>query len=58
MKLDEEGCEGAAFTDIALCATGMPVEQPKVALRLDRPFAFVISGADGLPLFFGAVKNL
>lgn len=58
VKLDEEGCEGAAFTDIAICSADMPVEQPKVELRLDRPFAFVISGADGLPLFFGAVKNL
>lgn len=58
VKLDEEGCEGAAFTDIALCGAAMPVEQPEVEMRLDRPFAFVISGADGLPLFFGAVKSL
>lgn len=58
VKLDEEGCEGAAFTVIVPYGAAMPVEQPEVEMRLDRPFAFVISGADGLPLFFGAVKAL
>ena len=59
VKLDEEGCEAAAFTAIIADATAaMPEELPVVEMNLNRPFAFVITGVDGLPLFAGAVNTM
>ena len=59
VKIDEEGCEAAAFTAIIGNATSaMPEELPIVEMNLNRPFAFAISGADGLPLFVGAVNTM
>ena len=59
VKLDEEGCEAAAFTAIIAEATAaMPQELPVVEMNLNRPFAFVITGVDGLPLFVGAVNTM
>ena len=59
VKIDEEGCEAAAFTAIvADCTSAMPQELPVVEMDLDRPFAFAITGADGLPLFVGAVNTM
>lgn len=58
VAIDEEGCVAAALTEIMLCGAGMPVEKPTVHMTLDRPFAFAITGADGLPLFLAAVNNL
>ena len=59
VKIDEEGCEAAAFTAIMADATSaMPEDLPVVEMELDRPFAFAITGADGLPLFVGAVNTM
>ena len=59
VKIDEEGCEAAAFTAIMANATSaMPEELPVVEMNLNRPFAFAITGADGLPLFVGAVNTM
>ena len=50
VKIDEEGCEAAAFTAIMGNATSaMPEDLPVVEMNLNRPFAFAITGADGLP---------
>ena len=59
VKIDEEGCEAAAFTAIMAEATSaMPEDLPVVEMNLNRPFAFAITGADGLPLFVGAVNTM
>ena len=58
VKIDEEGCEAAAFTAIAEATSAMPEELPVVEMNLNRPFAFAITGADGLPLFVGAVNTM
>lgn len=59
VKVDEKGCEAAAFTAItADAASAMPEELPVVEMNLNRPFAFMITGVDGLPLFLGTVNNL
>lgn len=59
VKIDEEGCEAAAFTAIMADTTAMmPQDLPVVEMNLNRPFAFAISGADGLPLFVGAVNTM
>ena len=36
----------------------MPEDLPVVEMNLNRPFAFAITGADGLPLFVGAVNTM
>ena len=59
VKIDENGCEAAAFTAItADCTSAMPEELPVIEMDLDRPFAFLITGVDGLPLFVGTVNTL
>ena len=59
VKIDEKGCEAAAFTAITDDATAaMPEELPVVEMNLNRPFAFMITGVDGLPLFLGTVNTL
>ena len=59
VKIDEKGCEAAAFTAITAEATAaMPEELPVVEMNLNRPFAFMITGVDGLPLFLGTVNSL
>ena len=59
VKIDEKGCEAAAFTAImADAASAMPQELPEIEMDLNRPFAFLITGVDGLPLFIGTVNTL
>ena len=59
VKVDEEGCEAAAFTAIAVeCTAAMPEQLPIVEMDLDRPFSFLITGASGLPLFLGTVNTM
>ena len=57
VKVDEEGCEAAAFTAIMYCGTAMPPDE-RVEFKLDRPFLFALMGIDGLPLFYGVVNQL
>ena len=59
VKIDEKGCEAAAFTAItAVESSALPEELPVVEMNLNRPFAFMITGVDGLPLFLGTVNTL
>lgn len=57
VKVDEEGCEAAAYTVIAVeCGAAAPADEP-VDFVLDRPFLFAITGSTGLPLFVGVVNE-
>ncbi len=56
VKIDEEGCEAAAFTEISYVGASMPPDD-EIDFVLDRPFIFVIRGMDGQPLFVGTVYN-
>ena len=59
VKVDEKGCEAAAFTAVRADAqSAAPEDLPVVEMDLNRPFAFMITGVDGLPLFLGTVNNL
>ena len=59
VKVDEEGCEAAAFTAImAETSAAMPEQLPVVEMNLNRPFGFLITGVDGLPLFTGVVNTM
>lgn len=56
VAIDEEGCTAAAFTVMPVCGAAMPPEE-EIDFVLDRPFVFVITGEDGLPLFIGVVNQ-
>ncbi|MBQ1262665.1 MAG: hypothetical protein IIX89_00070 [Oscillospiraceae bacterium] len=56
VKIDEEGCTAAAYTVITM--TGGAVSLGKeFDFVLDRPFMFVITSPNGLPLFTGIVNT-
>jgi serpin B len=55
VKLDEEGVVAAAYTLIDAGSNGRPDDE--VDFVLDRPFIFVITNSDGLPLFVGVVNK-
>lgn len=54
--IDEEGVTATAYTELKLYGAGLPPEN-KIDFVLDRPFIFVITGYDGLPLFIGVVNQ-
>lgn len=54
MGVDENGVEAAAYTYMALEATGISLEEPEVVeMNLNRPFLYTITGEDGVVLFLG-----
>ena len=53
VKIDEEGVEAAAFTEMAICGASLPIGV--VEMKLDRPFIFAVYDQNGLPLFVGTV---
>lgn len=57
VKIDEEGCEAAAYTILTVAETAMAEEPEIVEFTLDEPFVFAITGVDGLPLFVGLVNQ-
>lgn len=57
VAVDEEGCIAAAYTVIQAPDSGMPIEYEDIYFTLDRPFIFVITSRDGLPLFAGTVAE-
>ena len=57
--VDENGCEAAAFTAITADTTAELIDElPEIEMNLNRPFAFMITGVDGLPLFIGTVNTV
>ncbi len=56
VKIDEEGVEAAAYTVMVFAFSSMTPED-EVDFKLDRPFVFVITGSEDLPLFAGIVNN-
>lgn len=53
--IDEEGVLAAAFTIFRFGDTGEPQKYEQIDFTLDRPFLFVVSSRDQLPLFVGTV---
>ena len=53
VSADEKGVTGAAYTVIDATKAAEPEELEEVELTLDRPFLFVVTNAEGLPLFVG-----
>lgn len=57
VAIDEEGCVAAAYTLMTLYGTSMPSVSGEMDFVLDRPFLFVITSRDDLPLFAGVVNQ-
>ena len=57
VKIDEEGCEAAAFTVMMAVGTAMPEPLPRVDFTLDHPFLFAVTASENVPLFVGAVQT-
>lgn len=58
VKVDEEGCEAAAYTVMMVEAAGYAIPpDDEVDFTLDRPFLFAVTGESGLPLFTGVVNQ-
>lgn len=57
VTIDEEGCIAAAFTVISAPTEGIPMLEKEIYFTLDRPFLFVVSSRDDLPLFVGTVQE-
>ena len=56
VKVDEDGIEAAAFTQIDAVDDAAPAHV--VDVTLDRPFVFVVTGLSGQPLFIGIVNSM
>ncbi len=57
VEIDENGVTGAAYTELQLMKGEILFEKP-VVLTFDRPFLFMVTGADGSILFAGIVRNI
>lgn len=58
IKVDEDGCEAAAYTVIMMKETAFISDERKVYdFILDKPFLVVIRSNSDLPLFVGVVNN-
>ncbi len=54
---NEDGCEATAFTAVVAYGAAMREPLKEIDFVLDRPFMFVITGADGTPTFAGVVNQ-
>ena len=57
VRIDEEGVEAAAYTEVKEAGAAPPRELPEEEMDLDRPFLFAI-WKDGAPLFIGTVQTM
>ena len=56
VAIDEEGVTAAAYTVMANAGSGAPPEE-EVDFTLDRPFIFVVTNPNNVPMFIGIVNN-
>ena len=56
VTIDENGCVATAFTVIITDSKGPHVDE-EIHFTLDRPFLFLVTSRDHLPLFAGIVKQ-
>ena len=58
VKIDEEGVEAAAYTELVCADSAMMEVPPTVEMELDRPFLCVIFDNNNVPLFVGTVNTM
>lgn len=57
IKIDEEGCQAAAYTHDIGAGEPLPPDET-IDFTLDKPFIVFIQSQTGLPLFVGVVNNI
>lgn len=59
VRIDEEGCLGSAYTVAVFYPTASPYppNTQKIIFTLNRPFLFIVSSRDNLPIFAGVVNE-
>ena len=57
LKVDEKGCEGAAYTLITIETTAPAPPDRHVNFKLDRPFFYYIADKNEIPVFAGIIDN-
>ncbi|MBQ3099414.1 MAG: S-layer homology domain-containing protein [Clostridia bacterium] len=57
--IDEEGIEGASYTEVLVAGSAVPdpYEKKVLEMTLDRPFAYIVV-AEGVPIFMGVINEL
>ena len=58
VEIDQEGVTGAAYNAAMVEEAAEEEPEEPIEFVLDRPFLFIVTGADGSILFSGAVRNL
>lgn len=56
VAIDEEGVTAVAFTELATAGSAAPPDE-EVDFTLDRPFIFVVTDGNDLPMFVGVVND-
>lgn len=58
VAIDEEGVIAASYTVVEMTASGLPsIPEDEIDFTLDRPFVFLVTSQDNLPLFTGVVEQ-
>jgi len=57
VKIDEEGCVASAYTVMMMARGAAIIEEEEIDFTVNRPFLFVITNMDELPLFVGIVNQ-
>ena len=58
LKIDEYGCEAAAYTAVTALGGVLPEDQEQYEFIADRPFIYVQMGISDMPLFIGTVNTV
>ncbi len=56
VAIDKDGCTASSYTEIMVAGSAMPEDE--VDFILDRPFIFIITNMDGVPVFAGTVHDI
>ncbi len=57
-KVDEDGVEATSFVEMGIAMACLPPRLERVSFKLNRPFLFVVTGADKVPVFAGKVEQI
>lgn len=56
ISVDETGCSVDSFTETQMLCKGEGIADKRYIMNCDRPFLFVITSGEGIPIFMGVVN--
>ncbi len=56
ISVDETGCSVDSFTEVQMLCKGEGIADERYFMNCNRPFLFVITSGEGLPIFMGVVN--